>query len=122
MRSFLAATLSWQEYQEELGAHVYLLPSMRKTVGPTKMEAMSTGCVPIVADNGGRKLMLTEECGYKIPVTTPKRMAEEIAYIIVVIDRDRKIISEKGALASQRIAMKFTARNCLRTVNPSIES
>jgi glycosyltransferase involved in cell wall biosynthesis len=111
-------TTSREEYQQELGrTHIFLLPSMRETVGLTMMEAMLAGCVPIVADNGGPKLTVTEDCGYKIAVSTPKQMAENIADIIVAIDRDRTIISEKGRLASQRISATFTEDNYRNTVN-----
>jgi len=111
-------TMSREDYQRELGnTHVYLLPSMRETVGLTMMEAMLAGCVPIVADNGGPRLAVTEDCGYKIPVSTPNRMAEEIANIIVTIDRNRKIISKKGAKASIKIATRFTEDNYRRTIN-----
>ena len=111
-------SMSRGDYQRELGnTHVYLLPSMRETVGLTMMEAMLAGCVPIVADNGGPRIAVTEDCGYKIPVSTPNRMAEEIANIVVTIDRDRKIISEKGAKASSRIAARYTEDNYRRTVS-----
>ncbi len=111
-------SMSRELYQQELGnTHVYLLPSMRETVGLTMMEAMLAGCVPIVADNGGPRVAVTEDCGYKIPVSTLNRMAEQIANVIVTIDRDRKIISEKGAEAASRIATRFTEDNYRRTVN-----
>jgi colanic acid/amylovoran biosynthesis glycosyltransferase len=111
-------TVSREEYQQELGrTHIYLLPSMRETVGLTMLEAMLAGCVPIVGDNGGPKLTVTDACGYKISVSNPDRMAEEIADIIVAIDRDRKIISEKGAQASARVATRFAEENYRQTVN-----
>jgi glycosyltransferase involved in cell wall biosynthesis len=111
-------TVSREEYQQELGrTHIYLLPSMRETVGLTMLEAMLAGCVPIVGDNGGPKLTVTEACGYKISVSNPNRMAEEIADIIVAIDRDRKIISEKGAQASARVATRFAEEHYRQTVN-----
>ena len=110
--------MSREDYQKELGrTHLYLLPSMRETVGLTMMEAMLAGCVPIVADNGGPRLTVTDDCGYRIPVSTPQRMAEEIAGVIVAIERDRKILSEKGTLASRRILTSFTEDNYLGTVN-----
>jgi glycosyltransferase involved in cell wall biosynthesis len=110
--------MSRADYQQELGnTHIYLLPSMRETVGLTMMEAMLAGCVPIVADNGGPRITVMEDCGYKIPVSTPKRMAEAIAKVIISIDRDRKIISEIGAAASKRIAQNFTEENYRQAVN-----
>jgi glycosyltransferase involved in cell wall biosynthesis len=110
--------LSFEEYQRELGrTHIYLLPSMRETVGLTMMEAMLAGAVPIVADNGGPRLTVTEASGYKIPVTTPRQMVEQIAEVIVTIDRDRKIILEKGRAATERIATLYTDDHYRRTVN-----
>jgi len=114
--------LSREDYQKELGeTHIYLLPSMRETVGLTMMEAMLAGAVPIVADNGGPRLTVTGDCGYTIPVTTPERMAAQIAEVIIAIDRDRKIIVEKGRAASQRIATQYTEENYRRTVNAVYE-
>ena len=111
-------TMSREDYQQELGkTHIYLLPSMRETVGLTMLEAMMAGCVPIVADNGGPRFAVAEDCGYRISISSPGRMADEIASIIVAIDRDRKIISEKGAIASKRVATYFTEENYLQTVN-----
>ena len=116
-------TMASEDYQRELGnTHVYLLPSMRESVGLTMMEAMLAGCVPIVADCGGPNFIVTGDCGYKIPVTTPERMIEAMAKTIVAIDRDRKLISEKGAASSKRIATHFTEENYRRTINAVYQS
>jgi glycosyltransferase involved in cell wall biosynthesis len=110
-------TLSREEYQQELGrTHVYLLPSMRETVGLTGLEAMLAGCVPIVADNGGPRVTVTDDCGYKIPVTNAGRMAEEIANVIEQIDRDRQMLVRKGPLASERVLEMHSEENYLRSV------
>jgi glycosyltransferase involved in cell wall biosynthesis len=110
--------MSREDYQQELGkTHVYLLPSMRETVGLTMLEAMLAGCVPIVADNGGPRFAVSDDCGYRIPVGTASQMCQAIADIIVEINRDRKMISAKGQLASKRIATHFTEENYRRTVN-----
>jgi glycosyltransferase involved in cell wall biosynthesis len=111
-------TMSSEDYQRELGnTHVYLLPSLRESVGLTMMEAMLAGCVPVVADCGGPNFIVTDDCGYKIAVSSRRQMIEDLANIIVAIDRDRKIILEKGKLASKRIAEHFTEDNYRRTVN-----
>ncbi|MDE3100067.1 MAG: glycosyltransferase family 4 protein [Verrucomicrobiota bacterium] len=106
------------DYQQLLGdTHIYLLPSMRETVGLTMLEAMLAGCVPIVADSGGPRITVTEDCGYKIPVSNSSRIAEEIANIIITIDRNRQIVLDKGAKASNRIIERFTEAHYRRTVN-----
>ncbi|MGA3283170.1 MAG: glycosyltransferase family 4 protein [Verrucomicrobiota bacterium] len=110
--------MSSEDYQRELGnTHVYLLPSLRESVGLTMMEAMLAGCVPVVADCGGPNFIVTEDCGYKIPVSTQERMIAEMADTLVAIDHDRKIILDKGKLASKRIAEHFTEDHYRRTVN-----
>jgi glycosyltransferase involved in cell wall biosynthesis len=111
-------TMSSEDYQRELGStHAYLLPSLRESVGLTMMEAMLAGCVPIVADCGGPNFIVTPDCGYKITVSTPEGMIQEMADAIVAIDRDRSIIAKKGGLASQRIAAHFTDESYRQAVN-----
>jgi glycosyltransferase involved in cell wall biosynthesis len=111
-------SLSQEDYQRELGdTHIYLLPSMRETVGLTMMEAMMAGCVPIVADNGGPSRAVAGDCGYKIPVSSPDTMVEDVAKAIISVNGNRNIISEMGARASHRIAMNYTEENYRRTVN-----
>jgi glycosyltransferase involved in cell wall biosynthesis len=106
------------EYRKELGmTHVFLLPSLRDGVGATLMEAMLAGCVPVVADCGGPGHIVTEDCGYKIPVSSRERMIDELANAIVTIDRDRKIVLEKGRAASRRIATDFSEENYRATLN-----
>ena len=83
----------------------------------TLTEAMLAGCVPVVADGGGPGIMVTEDCGCKIPARNSGRMVDEITETILAIDRNRKIISEKGGRASERIATHFTGENYRRTVN-----
>jgi glycosyltransferase involved in cell wall biosynthesis len=120
---FFADNLHGEAYQRELGAtHIYLLPSLRDSAPVTLTEAMLAGCVPVVADGGGPGIMVTEKCGYKIPASSSGRMVDEITETILAIDRDRNIISEKGASASKRIATHFTEENYRRTVNQVYQS
>ena len=110
--------MSQAAYQQELGnTHVYLLPSLRESVGLTMMEAMLAGCVPVVADCGGPNFIVTDECGCKIPVSSRRQMVESMVNAILTIERDRNIILTKGRLASKRIAGHFTEDNYRRTVN-----
>jgi glycosyltransferase involved in cell wall biosynthesis len=110
--------LGGEAYRRELGAtHVFLLPSFRESTGLTMMEAMLAGCVPVVADCGGPGFIVTEDCGYKIPVIHRGQMVAQLAAAITELARDRKIISQKGAAARQRIATAFSEENYGKTVN-----
>jgi glycosyltransferase involved in cell wall biosynthesis len=113
-----AESLRGEDYRRELGGtHVFLLPSLRESAGLTMMEAMLSGCVPIVADCGGPGVIVTKDCGYKIPVINPEQMVNQIAEAIITIDRDRKIILEKGRAATRRIATGFSEENYRQTIN-----
>lgn len=113
-----AESLRGEDYRRELGAtHIFLLPSLRESAGLTMMEAMLSGCVPIVADCGGPGVIVTDDCGYKIPVVSPEQMVNHIYEAIMAIDGNRKIILEKGQAASQRIATTFSEEHYHQTVN-----
>ena len=118
-----ASPLSGEAYRTELGAtHIYLLPSLRDSAGATLMEAMLAGCVPVVADCGGPGHIVTAECGYKIPVSNCERMIDDLANTIVILDRDRKIILEKGRAASRRITADFSEEHYRATLNAVYQS
>jgi len=105
-------------YLKELAAsHVFLLSSLRESAGLTMMEAMLAGCVPIVADCGGPAHIVTEACGWKIPVGSRSSMIDALAGVITTIDRNRELLHHKGSLAAQRIATGFSEDAYRRAVN-----
>jgi glycosyltransferase involved in cell wall biosynthesis len=81
------------------------------------MEAMLAGCVPIVADCGGPGHIVTETCGWKIPVGSRSSMIDALVEVIATIDRNRELLQHKGSLAAQRIATGFSDDAYRRTVN-----
>jgi glycosyltransferase involved in cell wall biosynthesis len=105
-------------YVKELGtSHAFLLPSLRESAGLTMMEAMLAGCVPIVADCGGPAHIVTDACGWKIPVGSRASMIDALVQAIATADRNRDLLRQKGSLASQRIAAGFSEDAYRRTVN-----
>jgi glycosyltransferase involved in cell wall biosynthesis len=93
------------EYIKELqDTDLFLLPSLREGGGTTMMEAMLAGCIPIVADCGGPGTAVTDECGVRIPILSPKQMVREIANAVLRFDRDREQVAKMGAAASRRMA------------------
>jgi glycosyltransferase involved in cell wall biosynthesis len=114
----LGDSLRGKDYEAELKAsHIYLLPSLRDSAGITLAEAMLAGCVPVVADCGGPGQLVSEECGYKVPVSNPASLIEEIAKILIHLDQDRDELRKKGPAAAKRIATKFSEQNYRNTVN-----
>lgn len=86
------------------------------------MKAMLAGCVPIVADWCGPAEFVTEECGFKVPVTNPDRMASDIADILCSLDRDRVIIRTMGDSARKRIMDSYNISQFIRAMNRSYAS
>lgn len=98
-------------------AHIYLLPSLREGGGLTLMEAMLAGCVPIVADCGGPGDAVTDECGFKIPVSTPDEMARRIAETLLLLNEQRDRFPALGRAARTRIAEHYTEATFRRAMN-----
>jgi glycosyltransferase involved in cell wall biosynthesis len=105
----LGEPLSGEAYRDEMAAsHVFFFPSFREGSGVTLMEAMLAGCVPVVANCGGPRCIVGEDCGFKIPVTNTEQMVSDLAATLVMIDRKREIIMEKSAASSRRIATVYS--------------
>ena len=96
---------------------IVLLPSLRDGAGLSIMEAMLAGCVPIVADWCGPAEFVTSECGYKVTVTDPIKMATEIARILCILDADRSLLRVKGDAASTRIRSSYNETQFLESMN-----
>jgi glycosyltransferase involved in cell wall biosynthesis len=112
------ASFTGEPYRRALASsHLFLLPSLRESAGLTMMEAMLSGCVPVVADCGGPALIVTDQCGYKVPVSSSRQMVARLAEIVIALDRDRKMMFDKGQAASRRISVDFSDEHYRTTVN-----
>ena len=111
-----------EDFAEALGSFdLCLVPSLRDGAGLSIMEAMLAGCVPIVADWCGPAEFVTEDCGYKVPVTHPKRMAQDIARILCQLDSDRDLLRRLGTVAGERIRNSYNERQFLDSMNQIYE-
>ncbi len=114
----LGSSFSSSEYISQLGQYdICLLPTLRDGGGLSIMEAMLAGCVPIVADWCGPGEAVTDECGYKIPVTNPIEMAERISAILCYLDTNRGELKLKGKSASRRISTEYGEDQFVRSMN-----
>ena len=105
-------------YRAELRAtHIFLLPSLRESAGLTMMEAMLAECMPIVADCGSPAEIVTNECGFKLPIASPSELIARLTDLLVEVDRNRAIILEKGKASAARIASCFSEELYRQKVN-----
>ena len=107
-----------KDFAEALGTFdICLVPSLRDGAGLSIMEAMLAGCVPIVADWCGPAEFVTEDCGFKVPVTNPKRMAQDLAEILCLLDSDRDFLQRLGTSAREKIMSSYNEEQFLRSMD-----
>jgi glycosyltransferase involved in cell wall biosynthesis len=61
---------------------IFLLPSLIEGIALALFEAMSLESVPVVADVGGQRELLTLDCGHLIPLGEPER---EVAHYVTAL-------------------------------------
>lgn len=83
----------WVDHPEVLSrlreSDVLLFPSLREFGGAVVFEALAAGTVPVVADFGGPGDIVTDDVGYRIPLTDERRMAAEIESVLKHLASDR---------------------------------
>ena len=83
------------------GSHLFVITSLSDLTSTVTLEALSLGLPIICLDHCGFADVVTEQCGYRIPVTNPKEVALNIAKAITAIwhDEDKRQDLSQGAMA-----------------------
>lgn len=103
----LGQVLTQEGYFRELRrSHIYLLPSLREGAPITMMEAMAASCVPMVGSCGGAAMLVTQDCGRLILITSPAEMAEEIAEKLRFLWKNPEVLKKLGDSARMRVNEK----------------
>jgi len=103
------APMPREDYVRELlASDVYLLPSLRDNAPSTLMEAMLAGCVPIVADCGGPASIVTNECGFRLPVSSRRGITNRLAATLLALQEDPERLMAMGEAARGRILTEYT--------------
>jgi len=109
--------LAGDDYRRFLDtAHIFLLPTFREAFCVTLAEAMAAGNVPIVADASAPSEIVDIESGFKIPVTTPEKMATDIADTLITLDENRILLAKLSIKARRRIAGAYSQTGYLRSI------
>jgi glycosyltransferase involved in cell wall biosynthesis len=101
--------------RELLESDIYLLPSLRDNAPSTLMEAMLAGCVPLVAGCGGPDVIVSDDCGYRVPVGSRSQLVEGVAKALLELQSDTKRMRALGAKARERILKNYTIESYLET-------
>lgn len=84
------------------GADVFCMPSI-ETYGIALLEAMSSGCAPLVSDFNGPGEIVKPGTGIKVPLKTPDQFIEEYAEGIIRFVHDAGLRDEVGAKARDHV-------------------
>ncbi|SFV27668.1 Glycosyltransferase involved in cell wall bisynthesis [Devosia crocina] len=89
-------------------ADIFVFPSYREPGGNVTLEAMSYGLPVIVCDRGGPGNAVSASAGFRLPVTTPDALANDVADAMrqMVLDPAlRRRCGEEGYAHVQRTAL-----------------
>lgn len=107
--------LGWVEHQEAIRqygwADLLISTSLRETSGNVILEALSLGVPVICLDHQGPGDIVTEECGVKIPVTTPLQVAKSLRNSICDLNNDRGRLRRLSSMALERAREYLWSRN-----------
>ena len=84
-------------------ADVFAFTSLRDTSGNVVLEALAAGLPVICLDHQGVGDIVTERCGVKIAVTSPRKVVVELAAAIESLAKDKARWKRLSDGASERI-------------------
>lgn len=87
--------------------HVLVHPSLHDSGGWVCLEAMAAGRPVICLDLGGPAMQVTEETGFKIPVSRPDQVIAKIAEAMLRIAKDHKLRESMSKAGRQRVQKDF---------------
>lgn len=97
-----------QRVLELLGqVHALVHPSLHDQSPTVCLEAMAAGRPVICLDLGGPAMQVTEETGFKIPVSRPDQVIAKIAEAMLRIAKDHKLRESMSKAGRQRVQKDF---------------
>jgi glycosyltransferase involved in cell wall biosynthesis len=94
-RAGVAAHTTWlgrlphcEALRQYAWADVFVFSSLRDTTGTVVMEALGAGLPVICLDHQGVRDVVTDDCGMKIPVTTPREVIVGLSEAITRLAKD----------------------------------
>jgi glycosyltransferase involved in cell wall biosynthesis len=108
----------WVNHSETLSrlmkSDVLIFPSLREFGGGVVFEAIAMGAVPVVANHGGPGDIVTDEVGYRIPITDEHQIAAQIESVLEHLASDQDHLERLRrcgvAYARERLTWEAKAR------------
>lgn len=105
----LRGFVSNETLQEELvKADLLLFPSVREFGGGVILEAMALGVVPIVLDYAGPGELVTDDVGYKIPMSGREQLVDGLRAQLEQILEDPTCLVDKRASCIKLVSTCYT--------------
>lgn len=102
----------WQAHAQvqDIAARCQVLafPSIREFGGGVVLEAMALGLAPIVVDYAGPAELVTEDTGWKVPLTSRAGLIEGLGAQLAWCVAHPAEVRQKGAAAQARVQSLFT--------------
>jgi glycosyltransferase involved in cell wall biosynthesis len=128
--------LSWLDLQQRFAeADLFLFTSLRDTLGAVLFEAMAKGCPVICLNHNGAATHLPDAAAIRVPVTTPRTVAQEMARQIDALSSDRVRLRQMSEAAHrfattqqwnsratlmEQLYREVLARSAMKAVTPAI--
>ena len=90
------------------GADVFAFPSVREFGGGVALEAMAVGTVPAVIDYAGPAELVTDRCGYRVPLGSRAEIVARFRTLLADLATDRSPLAAKSTAAARRAREQFT--------------
>lgn len=84
-------------------SHVFVITSMHDLTSTVLLEAMAQGVPVICPDAFGFSHVVTDECGIKVPVRTPRQFQRDVANAIETLANDEARRRTMGEAALRRL-------------------
>lgn len=99
----LAGWVPHEQVQDRLvKSDVFAFPSVREFGGGVVLEAMSLGIVPLVLDYAGPRELVTDDCGFRVPLGSREEVVAGFRERIEALVSDPSGIRAMGARARER--------------------
>ena len=103
------AGFTGQAYRDKLKAtDIYFMPSFRETTPITLLEAILSGCYPVVADASAAGEIVRKVGGHAVSIESPRITTEELSNAILWGHQNRKQMRRQAELASVKVRSMFS--------------